>query len=173
MTQTTNVIQTSRLNLRKFELSDASFVLQLLNSPNWLEFIGDKGVHTLADAEAYLQNGSMKSYAEHGFGFYAVVEKSTHTLIGMCGLIKRAGLENVDLGYAFLEEYTGKGFGAEATAATVAYALNTLNLNRLVAIVNPENSASINLLRKIGMRFERIVNIDDYQQSLALYAIEK
>jgi RimJ/RimL family protein N-acetyltransferase len=166
-------METDRLILRKFTLSDAAFVLELLNSPNWLEFIGDKGVRTVEDAEAYLQNGSLKSYAENGFGFYAVVEKSSGTTIGMCGLIKRDSLEDTDIGYAFLQQHTGKGLGTEAAAATVAYALHALNFNRLIAIVNPKNIHSVNILAKVGMRFEQMISFENQPEPLALYAIEK
>ncbi len=167
------VLETDRLVLRRFVLTDAGFIFALLNSPNWLAFLGDRGIRTLQDAENYLLTGSLKSYTQNGFGFYAVVEKATQATIGMCGLIKRDFLEQADLGYAFLPEYTGKGFAAEAAAATVEYALNTLNFKQLLAVVNPANEASVRLLCKIGMQFERMMPFENQLDPVALYVIEK
>ena len=151
------VINTERLILRKFTLSDASFMLELLNTPDWLRFIGDRNVYTIEQTEQYLLNGYLKSYETHGFGFYAVMLKETEELIGMCGLIKRETLEDVDIGFAFLPQFMGKGYGFEASCATLHYAQNVLKLEKIIAIVDPENEVSIALIKKIGLRFEKMI----------------
>jgi len=151
----TLVTETQRLQLHRFDANDAAFVLQLVNEPSWLEFIGDKGVRTLDDARAYIANGPAVMYASHGHGLYRVELKSTGEVIGMCGLIKRDTLPDVDIGYAFLPAHWGQGYAEEATRATLAHARDALGLARVVAIVTPTNARSIRLLEKIGLRYEK------------------
>lgn len=170
------IIETERLILRKFTLHDAAFVLELLNTPTWLQFIGDRNVLSIEDAENYLKNGTLKSYQEHGFGFYAVIEKAemsdrSSKIIGMCGLIKRDSLPDIDIGFAFLPNLVSKGFGYEAASATLNYAKNTLKIDRIIAIVNPENEKSIGLIRKIGMQFEKMIKFGDEEKELMLFEI--
>lgn len=153
----TKILETQRLILRQFTLDDAPFILELLNTPTWLQFIGDRGIHNIVDAENYLRNGSMKSYVEFGFGFYAVIEKATGNTIGMCGLIKRDNLPDIDIGFAFLPHLISKGLGYEIASATLDYALNTLKLGKIIAIVNPDNEKSIGLIKKLGMVYESII----------------
>lgn len=102
------VIETQRLILRKFTVDDADFMLELLNTPDWLRFIGDRNVRTLEEAEQYLLNGYMKSYQDYGFGFYVVVTKETQESIGICGIVKRGGLKDVDIGFAFFQQFMVK-----------------------------------------------------------------
>ena len=165
------IINTERLILRKFTLSDAPFMLELLNTPDWLRFIGDRNIHTVEEAEQYLLNGYMKSYETHGFGFYAVILEETQELIGMCGLIKRDTLEDVDIGFAFLPQFMGKGYGFEAASATLHYAQNILELKKIIAIVDPENEVSIALIKKIGLRFERMIQLSHKDIELMLFSI--
>ena len=170
------ILETERLILRKFTLDDAPFMLELLNSPTWLRFIGDRNVHTLAEAENYLKNGTLKSYAENGFGFYAVIEKSeisNQEPIGLCGLVKRETLPDIDIGFAFLPDLIGKGYGYEAASATLDYALNVLKIKRLVAIVNADNEKSIGLVKKIGMTFERMITHGSEEKELMLFGVER
>jgi [ribosomal protein S5]-alanine N-acetyltransferase len=165
------ILETERLILRKFVFADAPFILELLNTPTWLQFIGDKGVRNLEDAENYLKNGSLKSYTENGFGFYCVIEKSTGKPIGMCGFIKREELPDADLGFAFLPDFIGKGFGHEIAQATLKYGKDVLKLGRIIAIVDPRNSASNALLLKLGFVFEKIIPFGEKKTLLNLYGI--
>lgn len=151
------VIETPRLLLQKFIVEDAPFMLELLNTPLWIKFIGDRNVKTVAESEQYLLNGYIKSYQTHGFGFYKVVLRETNEAIGICGIIKRDYLEDADIGFAFLPQFLGKGYGFESASATLDYAQNALKIKRLVAIVNPENIISIGLIKKIGMQFEKTI----------------
>ncbi|MCU0324351.1 MAG: GNAT family N-acetyltransferase [Spirosomaceae bacterium] len=167
------ILETERLLLRQFTLADAPFIFELLNTPTWLRFIGDRGVRSLEDAENYLRGGSIKSYEVNGFGFYAVIEKESQKMIGMCGLIKRDGLDDIDIGFAFLPDVIGKGYGTEAAQAMLKYSFNQLKIRRLVAIVNPDNDASISVIKKIGMQFEKLIILDEKKQNLMLFAIEK
>jgi RimJ/RimL family protein N-acetyltransferase len=153
------ILETERLNLRRFSAdSDAPFALTLLNEPSFLQYIGDKKVRNLDDARQYLLNGPIASYEKNGFGLYAVELKESQTSIGMCGLIKREELPEPDIGFAFLPEFWKKGYAFEAAAAVMKDARETLNLDRILAIVNPENYASMKLLERLGLRFERMLD---------------
>ena len=150
------VLETERLILRHFNLDDAPFVLTLLNEPSFLHYIGDKKVRTLDDARQYIINGPRASYERHGFGLYRVELAGSNTPIGMCGLLKRDELPDPDIGFAFLPDYWNKGFAFEAATAVLTHAREQLKLHRVLAIVNPDNDASIKLLEKLGLRFERM-----------------
>ena len=151
-TNVTLVLETERLRLRQFTLDDTKFIIELLNSPGWVEFIGDRNVKTEEQAIQYLQNGPMKSYLENGYGL-SLVETKDGQPIGMCGIIRRANLEHPDIGFAFLTEFIGKGYGYEIATATLNYAIHNLKLPKIVAITVPHNIKSIKLLEKIGMKF--------------------
>jgi RimJ/RimL family protein N-acetyltransferase len=151
------ILETDRLILRQFTTEDAPFMLRILNEPSWLEFIGDRNVHTLEEAELYLVNGSLKSYGEHGFGFYMVMLKSNSICIGITGLAKRPYLKVPDIGFAFLPEYTGMGYALEASKAMLHYALETLGIREIEAFTSKDNVKSIQLLRKLGFHFEKII----------------
>jgi RimJ/RimL family protein N-acetyltransferase len=163
--------QTERLRLRRFVLEDADFILELVNEPGWLRFIGDKGVNSIADARRYLQNGPLDMYARLGFGLYLVERKADGIPIGMCGLIKRDALEHVDIGFAFLARHTGQGFALEAARATLEHA-RELGIERLVAITTHDNAASQRLLRKLGMAFDREITMPGDPETLRLFVMD-
>jgi RimJ/RimL family protein N-acetyltransferase len=164
------IIQSKRLALRKLDLRDAEFILELLNEAPFVRFIGDKGVRTLQDACDYLLKGPMDSYVRYGFGLYHTSLLSDGTPIGMCGLVKRDSLDDVDVGFAFLSRHWSKGYAVEAAAAVLDYARRELQMRRIVAITNPDNSGSIAVLEKIGLRFERMVKLEDPGSELKLFA---
>lgn len=143
-------IETARLRLRRFTLADAAFISGLVNEPAFVQFIGDKGVRSLGDAERYLSSGPLASYEQNGFGLYCVEQKSDGMPLGMCGLVRRAGLEGPDIGYALCQAHWGQGFALEAARATVEEA-RQLGLPRLLAITDEPNRASIRLLLKLGL----------------------
>ena len=162
--------ETDRLILRELVLDDAPFILELVNDPAWLRFIGDKGVRTLADARAYLLGGPMAMYRRLGFGLWlAELKDGLPASIGICGLIKRDTLDHVDIGFAFLPPYRGRGYAYEAAAACLAYGRGTLGLDRIVATTALDNDASGRLLERIGLRFERVVRLGPDGRDLKLY----
>jgi RimJ/RimL family protein N-acetyltransferase len=165
------LIETARLLLRRFTLDDAAFIRVLVNDPAWIQNIGDRQVHTLEEARAYLEKGQLAMYEREGFGLYAVVRKDSGETIGMCGLVRRAGLDDVDLGFAFLPEHRGHGYAIESARAVRDYAKETLGLKRLVAIVSPRNEPSIRLLEKLGFRRERAVKLPNDDEEIDLYAL--
>ena len=164
-------IKTERLTLRQFTLSDAEFIVELVNEPSFIQNIGDRGVQTISDAEKYLENGAFSSYARNGFGLLAVTLNSTGQPIGMCGLIKRDALEDVDIGYAFLPKFWSKGYALESAQAVMNHAKEVVGLKRVVAIVDPANAGSIRLLEKIGMAFEKMMKLSDDDIDLKLFSI--
>ena len=163
------VLETERLLLCQLSTEDAGFILELLNEPSFIRNIGDRGVRTIEGANAYILNGPVASYAKNGFGLYLVKLKETDESIGMCGLIKRDTLEDVDIGYAFLPRFWSKGYAVESAQAVKEYAKNTIGLKRIVAIVDPENQGSIRVLEKIGLQFEKMVRLSEDDIDLKLF----
>src|SRR5215467_2653725 len=149
-------LQTERLVIRRLTDDDAPFILTLLNEPSFLRFIGDKQVRDLEGARQYIRNGPAASYERHGFGLCLVQLKDTLAPIGMCGLLKREDLPDPDIGFAFLPDFWNKGLAFEAATATLNDGRERLKLPRILAIVNPDNAASIKLLEKLGLKFERL-----------------
>ncbi|MBK8955238.1 MAG: GNAT family N-acetyltransferase [Saprospiraceae bacterium] len=165
------VLETQRLLLRRLTFSDAPFLIELLNSPGWLQYIGDKNVKTEEQAIGYLQNGPLKSYAEHGFGLYLVVRKESQVSIGICGLLKRETLDWPDLGFAFLSEFQGLGFAFESAVAVVQFGMQQLHMHEMAAITKPDNLSSKRLLEKLGFQREGSIAMHGTPDPLLLYKI--
>ena len=151
------ILETERLLLRRLSSDDAEFILELLNQPSFLRYIGDKGVRTTEDAVRYIQTGPVASYERFGFGLYLVELKETGVPIGMCGLLKRDTLLDPDVGFAFLPDYWSQGYAFEAASSVMSYGREVLGLPRIVAITSRDNDASIKLLEKIGLKFEGLI----------------
>ena len=164
-----DTLDTPRLLLRPLGEADAAFILELLNDPAWLCYIGDRGVHSLDDARGYVRNGPAAMRARHGFALDAVVHKQHGMPIGICGLLKRDSLEDVDLGFAFLPAWHGMGLAREAAEATLRHATGPLGFKRVVAITALDNRASIRLLESIGFHFERILKTPGDADELRLF----
>jgi RimJ/RimL family protein N-acetyltransferase len=163
------VIETGRLILRRLAVDDAEFIVELLNQPSFLRYIGDKEVRNNADAVRYIQAGPLASYERFGFGLYLVELKETGVPIGICGLLKRDSLPDVDVGFAFLPSYWSQGYAFEAAAAVMTYGRDVLGLRRIVAITSPDNEGSIRLLEKLGLRFERLIKLSADQSEVRLF----
>ncbi|PEY72606.1 GNAT family N-acetyltransferase [Bacillus thuringiensis] len=161
------VLETEQLILRWFDIKDAPFILELVNDPAWIHFIGDKRINNLEDAKKYILNGPVDMYNKMGFGLYLVERKEDFTSLGMCGLIKRDSLEDVDIGFAFLEKFRSKGYGYESASAVIEYGVQKLGMKRIVAITSLDNIASGKLLEKIGLQFEKIIS--DSGEDLKLF----
>ncbi len=164
-------IVTLHLTMRAFTLDDAPFVFELLNDPDWIRYIGDRGIQTLDDARRQITEKYLAAYARDGFGLMLVERNTDHTALGMCGLIKREGLDDVDIGSAFLAKYRGHGLAEEAARAVLAHGRHELKLRRVVGITLPTNAPSIALLEKIGLRFESHIKMSNDSETLALYGI--
>ena len=154
------------------ETDDAEFMLTLLNEPSFVRNIGDRGVRTIADAESYITAGPLASYERFGFGLYIVQLKRSGASIGICGLLKRETLRDVDIGFAFLPRFWSRGYAFESAAAVREHARNDVGLQRLVAIVDPVNAGSIRVLEKLGFTFERMIRLGDEQKDLKLFGCD-
>ncbi len=170
MAAMTHILATERLLLRQLTLDDAPFIIKLVNSPSWLENIGDRQIQTKEQARAYLRQGPLASYEANGFGLYLVELKSDHTAIGMCGILKRASLGSPDIGFALLPAFTEKGYATEIAGAVMEFAKNTLKLPVIYAIVLPTNQASVKLLKKIGLTFVKTITAPDTGEELMLFS---
>jgi RimJ/RimL family protein N-acetyltransferase len=165
------IAETNRLLISKFTLEDAPFFLELVNTPNWLKYIGDRHIKTIEDAEKRIKEGHLNSYETNGFGFYKLrLKEEQNKTIGTCGLIKRDRLDDVDMGFAMLPEYERKGFGYEASLAILELAKNAFKLHRIVAITLPSNPNSIRLLEKLGLTYEKTVKPFENEEELMLFA---
>ncbi len=163
-----NTLETERLYLRQATADDDAFILKLLNEPSWLRFIGDRHIRTQADARRYISEILVPTYTRFGFGLYLVETKETAEPIGLCGLIKRDSLADVDIGFALLRRHWHRGYAFESACAVIQHARKTFALRRIVAITDPRNDASIKLLERLGFVYDRMVSFEKI--TLKLYA---
>jgi RimJ/RimL family protein N-acetyltransferase len=153
------ISKTDRLILREFNKGDVDFILELVNAENWIQYIGDRNIKNPAQAQAYIEKSLVKSYKDHGYGLWQVQLKDAKTPIGMCGLVNRKGLDDIDIGFAILPRFCKKGYALEAAKATMKYAKNSLNIQRVIAINDESNQASIQLLNKIGLYYKKTMSL--------------
>lgn len=161
--------ETSRLRLRYLTLQDAGFILGLMNEPEFVRNIGDRGIRTLEGARHYIQSGNVTGYHKSGLGLYLIELKQDGTPIGVCGLLKRSYLADVDVGFALREAFYGRGYAFEAAQAMMRRGREVLGLERIVAITSPDNHASIKLLRRLGLEFERTVRAPGVHRDTSLF----
>ena len=166
------VLETERLVLRRLTLNDAPFIVELLNEPSFLRFIGDRGVRNIQDARHYLLKGPITSYEKHGFGLNLVFLRDSGDSIGICGLLKRDTLPDVDVGFAFLPTHWRKGYAAESASAILTHGRRAFGLRRIVAITSPDNVASIGVLEKIGLKFVAMTRLGDDPREVKLFGID-
>lgn len=163
-------IETERLRIRELEPElDGAFILDLLNQPSFIRYIGDRGVRTLSEAKAFIENRYRQSYRENGFGLYAVDLKQDGAQIGICGFVRRGGLDDPDLGFAFLPEFEGRGYAFESSVAVLEYGREVLGIQRVMAITTIDNSNSVRLLERLGFVFGRRVVLPGSEEELNLF----
>lgn len=165
------VLTTSRLRLREMTEADAAFMVELLNDEAFLRYIGDRGVRSEDEARAYLREGAIASYRKHGYGMYIAERRSDGRAIGVCGLVRRDGLDAPDIGFAMLPAWRGEGYAGEGAQAVLDHALGPLALSRIVAIATPDNRASLALLEGLGMQPAGHVRLPGSEEDLRLYEI--
>jgi RimJ/RimL family protein N-acetyltransferase len=165
------VLTTERLELRWLTLDDTPLMLAIWNDPAFLRYVADRGIRTLEQARAAVEAGPLRLYAEHGYGPFRVRRREDGMDMGICGLFRRDVLEDPDIGFAILPEFCGKGYGFEAATAVLDHARDALQLTCVTAIVSPHNEASIGLLEKLGMRYERPIRMPGDDHDVRLYSI--
>jgi [ribosomal protein S5]-alanine N-acetyltransferase len=166
------VFETERLRVRRMTLADAPFLFELMNQPSWLQFIGDRGIRTLEDAERYLRERVLAMYDRDGFSSFAVELRGTGEVIGSCGLYKRDWFDVIDLGFAYLARHTGQGYAHEAAAALLLHARAVFGLCRLAALTDPNNVRSQHLLKKLGFRFDRQEPVGPDRRDTTIFLLE-
>lgn len=163
------ILETERLILRKLTTDDAAFILDILNQPSFIKNIGDREVRTLDESHKFILERYINSYERLGYGVYLTLLKENQTPIGICGLIKRDGLEHADIGYAFLPQYWSKGYASESASAVLDYAKTALGMKRILGITTSDNTGSARVLEKIGLKFERMVKLPKDNEELMLF----
>lgn len=156
-------LETSRIYIKELNENDASFMFQLMNSPGWLKYIGDRTIKNETDAEKYLVANIIPSYYKHGFGLYKISLRNNSKVIGICGLLQRDYLKNPDLGFAILPDHSGHGYTHEASKAILDYAKKDLRIEIIEAITVEDNHASIGLLKKLGFQRQELITRDNEQ----------
>ncbi len=164
------VCETQRLRLLRLSPADAPFILDLLNDPGFLRNIGDRGVRTLEEAQHYIRTGPQASYEQFGFGLWRVEQKQPTLTVGICGLLRRDSHPDVELGFAFLPAGRGKGYATEASRGVLG--IRPPGLARIVAITAPDNRDSINVLEKLGFRYERMLSLTAQSAPSKLFVLE-
>ncbi len=167
------ILETARLTLRETTIDDAEFMLDLLNQPSFIKYIGDRNVRTIAESKEFIETRYIKSYRDNGFGLYVVELKPDNTPIGICGFVKRDTLPEPDIGFAFLPQFCGKGFAVESAAGSMKYGEETLGFTKVLAITTQDNESSGRLLGKIGFKFIELVKMSHDENELKLFSREK
>ena len=164
------VLETERLILRRVTTDDAETILELLNEPAFIRFVADRKVRTTAQAVEFITAKMLPSYAEFGFGFYLVELKESRVAVGICGLIKRDTLDDVDVGFSILERFWRNGYAYEAACAVIDYGRCKLGIPRIIGVTAPDNESSAKLLEKLGLRFEKMIHLPGYGAESKLFA---
>lgn len=162
-------LETERLYIRKFTLDDAPFIFELVNTPSWIEFIGDKNVHSLQDAKQYIQEKLLNPYKEFGFSFYLILTKSELKPIGMTGFIKRPSMQDIEIGFSLLPNEWGKGYAFEASKVILNYGKSILKIEKVVAITDPKNKSSQKLLTRLGFKNNGEIKLPDFEKSFSYF----
>lgn len=164
------IAETPRLCIRHLTAADAAFTCQLLNDPAFITHIADRGVRTELDAMHYLAEGPIKSYQQHGYGLFLVEDNANHIPLGFCGLLYRDYLQETDIGFAFMPQFRGQGYAYEAAAAVMHFGYAKLKLKRIVGLTSAGNMASVKILQRLGLRFEKMVQMQPSAEYVQLYA---
>lgn len=164
-------LTTERLRITHFSEADAPFVFELLNTPSWIKYIGNRDINSLKDARHYIVEKYLSNYKKYGFGAYKVSLKDNNIPIGTSGLFRRQGLEGIDAGFAFLPDYEGFGYAYEATVAILEHEKTHHDIQRILAITLPKNQRSINLLLRLGFKYDKIIRLPNDDEDLALYVM--
>jgi len=166
------MLTTQRLTLSRLSYDDCEFIYELVNEPCFKRFIGDKGVHTRDDARGYLRDGPIGSYERHGYGLFLVCHSDDGTKLGICGLVKRDGFDDPDLGFAFLNRHWHNGYAFESSVAVLDYGRKTLGLGRIIAMADKDNRSSVQLLEKLGFTYEKMVRMAGDTADVCLFGLE-
>ena len=166
------ILETTRTILRELTADDAEFMLDLLNQPSFIKYIGDRNVRDVEQARDYIETRFIASYKKFGFGLYLVELKQDNAPIGINGFVKRDSLPDADIGFAFLPQFCGQGYAVESAHAAMQYGKDILGLKRVLAITSQDNESSGKLLEKIGLKFESLIKQPHDTAELKLFSTD-
>ncbi|MET3034632.1 GNAT family N-acetyltransferase [Chryseobacterium sp. NRRL B-14859] len=164
--------ETERLIVRPMSLEDKDIIFKLYNSPKFIQYIGDRNIRTVADAEDYIRNRFLPQMERLGFGNYLVLTKEGHHKIGAVGIFEREGLDIVDIGYSLLEEFEGKGYAFEAAQKVKSIGMEDFGLPKISAIISKDNASSQKLIEKLGLKFKKYITLPGENEELNYYETE-
>ena len=167
-----NVYETERLIIRPMSLDDADLILELYNMPNFIKFIGDRNINSLADAENYIQAKFLPQFEKLGFGNYLIELKEGNVKIGGVGIFEREGLDIVDIGFSVLERFEGKGYMFEAAQKVKSIGMDDFGLSKISAITLKDNFSSQKLIERLGLKFQKYVTLPNENEELMYYETE-
>lgn len=168
-----NIIETERLLLKPMSTDDSQLIFELYNSPNFIRFIGDRNIKTVDDAENYIKNKFLPQIEKLGYGNYLISRKEDGKKIGSVGIFERDGLDVHDIGFSFLPEFEGKGYGYESASKLMEVGFKEFGLKKISAITTKENISSQKLIEKLGLKFQKMVSLPNDEEELRYYEIEK
>ncbi len=166
-------METQRLKLQVVLPDDAEFLFKLMNTQKWYDFIGDRGIKTVDDARQYIMNKMHPKLSEKGFVNHLMIDKTTNKIVGTCSLHDRDGVDGMDIGYALLPEFEGKGYASEGAQAMISLAFNVHQQKRISAITSDDNKQSYGLLEKLGFTQNGYIKLPNSDESIRLYILEK
>ena len=166
---TNKIYKTERLYLRPTGIEDAAFIFELFNTPKWLRYIGNRNLTCVKDAEDYIVKRMLPQLERLGFSNNTVIRKVDGAKIGTCGLYDREGVEGLDIGFAFLPQYEKQGYAFEAAGRILKMAKEDLDVHNIAGITAKENTASQNLLEKLGLDFEDAIHLPGEKEEILLY----
>lgn len=164
------ILETERTILFELTKDDAEFMLDLLNQPTFIKYIGDRNVRTVEESVEFIETRYQKGYVDNGFGLYGVKLKDNQEVIGICGFVKRPDLEFADIGFAFLPQFGKKGYAFETADAVMKYGKDVLGFERVLAITTQNNESSVKFLNKLGFKFERLIKMPTDKNELNLFS---
>lgn len=167
-----HLCQSERLSIDLISTQDTAFIVELVNSPGWLKYIGDRKVYSEEDAKGFIENRLWAHQEKHGYGTWKVSLKEDMKAIGVCGFVKRDYLDDADIGFALLPEYQGSGYMSEAAMACLEFGKEQLGFRKVMAISNCDNLASHRLLGKIGFVNEGKILPPDEHEEIFLFSRE-
>lgn len=164
-------LQTERLALRRLTREDADLMLAVWNDPAFHKYVGDRGIRTIEQAQEAMAGGALLLYEEYGYGPFRVALRENDQPIGICGLFRREKVEDPDIGWSVLPDYSGRGYAFEAATAVLEYAFGSLGLTRILAFITEGNAPSVGLAKKLGLRYERMARIVGDDEDVCLYSV--
>ena len=165
--------ETERLFIKPTLVKDAEFIFELLNTPKWIENIGDRNIKTVENAKDYILNRMIPQLEKLGYSNYTIIRKIDNIKIGTCGLYDREGLDGIDIGFAFLPEYENKGYAFEAANRIKKAALNDFGIKVISAITTKTNVSSQKLIKKLGLELTGTIQLPNETEELLIYKIVK